>query len=104
MKKFNVWLHPLRASTCRVRVDGRENANWLLARLSNAYVVKTNDPIQQEADSAYYTFDVTYPQNCSHFMLEELLENIPPVNLKMGFGMAATREENLPSPGGDVQS
>ena len=94
MKKFDVWLHPLGTGKCRVRVDGQDNANWLLARLCSAYVIKTNASIQQEADSSACTFDVFYPQQYSHFMLEELLESIPPVRLQMGFGMTPTQNED----------
>ncbi|MGD9854850.1 MAG: hypothetical protein AB7U20_07845 [Planctomycetaceae bacterium] len=93
MKRFDVWLHPLNASTCRVRVDGKDNTNWLLSRLSDAYVVKTRDSIRQERDSQFYTFDVLYPQHLTHFMLEELLEKIPTINLRMGFGMSPTRDK-----------
>ena len=96
-KPFDVWLRPLTDRTCRVRVEGRENANWLLARLSTAYVTKTNDPLQQESDSIFYTFDVVYPQQYSHYMLEQLVEGFPPVQLQMGFGMTPTRTEGTPT-------
>jgi hypothetical protein len=93
MKKFDVWLHPLGTGKCRVRVEGKDNANWLLARLCSAYVIKTNDSIRQDDESSAYMFDVLYPQGFSHFMLEELLETIPPVRLRMGFGMTSTQNE-----------
>ena len=99
MNTFDVWLRPSAHRTCRVRVDGKENANWLLARLSMVYVTKTNDPIQQEADSPFYTFDVLYPQQFTHYMFEELLEAIPPVSLQMGFGMTPTHNDNSPASG-----
>lgn len=93
MSNFDVWLRPLSTTTCRVRVDGKENSIWLLARLSTAYVIKTGDAIRQETDSSVYTFDVLYPRHFSHLRLEELLDKIPPVSLRKRVNLTATRDE-----------
>ena len=55
MKMFNVWIS--RADDAfGVRVDGLENANWLLCRLSDFFVFKTSEPLHEVPNSSDYGF------------------------------------------------
>jgi len=57
METFRVWLQPT-GNLCRVRVDGMQNACWLLTRLSRSFVFKTPEPVRQEAGSSVCSFHV----------------------------------------------
>ena len=80
MNAFRVWIRPL-GDFCRVRVDGMENARWLLSRLSESFVFQTCEGIREIEGSSCCTFQVPYnpPLSRSHF--EKLLVAIPPVKL-----------------------
>ena len=47
MDRFQVWIHPM-ANACRVRVEGIQNAKWLLSRLSESFVFKSSEAIKDE--------------------------------------------------------
>ena len=80
MDSFHVWIQPL-GSTCRVRVDGIQNARWLLSQLGRSFAFKTAEPIGEEFGSSYCTFFVAYTSRMSHRGLEKLLARIPEVVL-----------------------
>lgn len=80
MNAFHVWLRPL-GDTCRVRVDGMKNAQWLLLRLGQSFVFKTAEPMDEEADSSCCTFCMAYSSQVSRRGLERLLVGIPEVVL-----------------------
>jgi hypothetical protein len=79
MNTFRVWLQPT-GNLCRVRVDGMQNACWLLARLSHSFVFKTLEPIRPEQGSSICAFQVLC-SGASRAQLKSLLESIPPVQL-----------------------
>jgi len=83
MNAFHVWLRPM-GDFCRVRVDGMENACWLLARLSHSFVFKTFEPITQEQGSSFCSFTVPYNPPLSRSKFEKLLVAIPVVKLMLG--------------------
>jgi hypothetical protein len=80
MNTFRVWIRPL-YNVCRVRVDGIKNAMWLLTRLSQSFVFKSAEPIEDDEEASCSTFHVPYNSQMSHFKLERLLAGIPQVQL-----------------------
>ncbi len=76
MSGFRVWVRAL-GDACRVRVDGVENARWLLGRLSKSFVFKSCEPIGEERDSSFCTFRVPYNSRLSRSTFEKLLNAIP---------------------------
>jgi hypothetical protein len=80
MNTFRVWIRPL-YSVCRVRVDGIENTKWLLNRLSQFFVFKSSEPINDDEGASCSTFHVRYSCQMSHFKFERLLAGIPQVRL-----------------------
>jgi hypothetical protein len=80
MNTFRVWIRPL-YNVCRVRVDGIENTKWLLNRLSQFFVFKSSEPINDDEGASSSTFHVRYSCQMSHFKFERLLAGIPQVRL-----------------------
>jgi hypothetical protein len=80
MNPFHVWVLPL-ITACRVRVDGIENAAWLLNRLSHSFVFKSSEPMTEEQDSSCCSFRVQYDSQMSGPKFAKLLAAIPEVNL-----------------------
>jgi hypothetical protein len=67
-------------ATC-VHVDGLENANWLLRRLSNFFVFKTCEPLLDLSESSAFTFRVAHNSWLSGKQFEKLLAGISEVKL-----------------------
>lgn len=80
MNVFRVWLRPL-GNSSRVRVEGNENAHWLIGRLSQAFVFKSSAPIREEGVGCCCSFEVPYGRQTSRGTLEKLLAAIPEVAL-----------------------
>jgi hypothetical protein len=80
VNSFHVWIRPL-GDTCRVRVAGAQNAQWLLSRLGHGFVFKTAEPMNEEMDSSCCTFRVAYSPQMSRRGLETMLARIPEVVL-----------------------
>ena len=80
MKNFRVWIRPL-GDFCRVRVDGIENRRWLLDRLSQSFVFRTFEPLEDVAGSTQCTFQVPYNPPLSRAGFQKLLTAIPQVQL-----------------------
>jgi hypothetical protein len=80
MNAFRVWAYRIDGATC-VRVDGLENANWLLRRLSDFFVFKTCEPLVDLSDSAAYMFRVSHNSRLSGKQFEKLLAGISEVKL-----------------------
>jgi hypothetical protein len=80
MNTFRLWIRPL-YNVCRVRVDGIKNAMWLLTRLSQSFVFKNSEPIEDDEGASCSTFHVPYNSQMSHFQFERLLAGIPQVQL-----------------------
>lgn len=75
MNSFHVWVRPL-GETCRVRVDGIRNAEWLLAKLAYGFVFKTAEPIKEDPHSSCCSFRVAYGSLVSYRGLEKLLAGL----------------------------
>ena len=82
MKAFQVWIRPL-SSACRVRVDGIRNAQWLLNRLSQSFVFKSCEPMNDDVVTSCSSFQVPYNSQVSGPMFAKLLAAIPEVNLML---------------------
>ena len=80
MDVFSVRITRLDGST-DIHVDGLENTNWLLGRLSGFFVFKTCDPIRAVANTSAYAFRVAYNSQLSGLRLERLLTGIAEVKL-----------------------
>jgi hypothetical protein len=80
MDAFRVWVRSM-GSASRVRVEGIENARWLLGRLSRSFVFKSSEPIHEERDTTCCTFRVPYGSHVSLLAFEKLLTRIPEVRL-----------------------
>jgi hypothetical protein len=75
MKRFNVWISPGDGAS-GLRVDGLENANWLLCRLSDFFVFKTSEPIHEVFNSSDCTFRVAHNSQLSGRQFAKLLAGI----------------------------
>jgi hypothetical protein len=71
MKAFKVWLRPL-GDACRVRVDGLENAKWLLKRLSEFLIFKTAKPFGESQGNSMCSFGVSYSPPLTSSKLQKL--------------------------------
>jgi hypothetical protein len=80
MNAFRVWVRRIDGATS-LRVDGLENANWLLRRLSDCFVFKTCEPLRDVSDSSAYTFRVADNSRLSGQQFEKLLAGISEVTL-----------------------
>jgi hypothetical protein len=80
MNVFSVWITRRDGST-DIRVDGLENTNWLLGRLSGSFVFKTCEPLRAISNTVSYTFRVAYNSQVSGPRLENLLARISEVKL-----------------------
>jgi hypothetical protein len=80
MDRFQVWIHPM-ANACRVRVEGIQNAKWLLNRLSQSFVFKSSEAIKEEWSYSYSTFNVLYSSQLSPSKFTKLLAIIPELKL-----------------------
>jgi hypothetical protein len=82
MKAFRVWISPIDGAS-GLRVDGLENARWLLCRLSDFFVFKTSEPFCDVPNSSDWTFRVAHSSQMSGPKLEKLLAGIAEVKLSL---------------------
>ena len=82
MKAFRVWIRRIDGAS-GVRVDGLDNARWLLSRLSDFFVFKTSEPLNNMPNSSDYTFRVAHNSQMSGPRFEKLLAGIAEVKLMM---------------------
>jgi hypothetical protein len=80
MDIFRVWVSRMDGAT-GLRVDGLENTNWLISRLSDFFVFKTSEPLRGIADSSAFTFRVAHNSQLSGPRFEKLLAGISEVKL-----------------------
>jgi hypothetical protein len=80
MNVFHVWIRSL-GNSSRVRVEGNDNAQWLVGRLSRSFVFKSSQPMHQETSTLFYSFEVPYTSQTSRSTFEKLLATIPEVTL-----------------------
>ena len=82
MKVFSVWINRTDGAL-RLRVDGLENAKWLLSRLTDFFVFKTSEPLLAVPNSSNYTFRVAHNSQMSGRRFEKLLAGIAEVKLML---------------------
>jgi hypothetical protein len=82
MKVFSVWISRMDGDS-RLRVDGLENAKWLLRRLSDSFVFKTSEPLHDVRNSLECTFRVAHNSQLSVSRFEKLLAGIAEVKLML---------------------
>ena len=80
MESFKVSVNRIDGATC-LRVDGLDNANWLIRRLSDFFVFKTCEPVREVPDSSAYAFRVAHNSRLSGRQFERLLAGISEVKL-----------------------
>jgi hypothetical protein len=80
MTAFRVWIRSL-GNASRVRVEGSDNARWLIGRLSRSFVFKSSLPVREERDSVCCTFEIPYNSQTTRSTFERLLATIPEVTL-----------------------
>ena len=96
MKSFQVWLSPLGA-TCKVRVDGITNANWLLHRLRQSFAFQSSEPVIDEEGSSCCTFRMTYSTQRYYRTFERLLSAIPEVKWTPDPAREADSKKEVPA-------
>ena len=82
MSGFRVWIRSL-GDDCRVRVDGMQNARWLLTRLARSFIFKSAKPINDDEGPSSCIFHLRYSTQMSRFTLENALAAIPEVELAL---------------------
>ena len=80
MNRFRVWLRPLN-NGCKVRVDGLKNARWLLTRLSQSFVFKSSEAMNEDEFFPACVFSVPYGSQMSDSLFWKLLRDISEVDL-----------------------
>ena len=80
MNRFRVWLRPMN-SGCKVKVDGIKNARWLLDRLSQSFVFKSSEAMNEEEFFPACVFAVPYGSQMSHSLFWKLLSGISEVDV-----------------------
>ena len=80
MNRFHVWLRPSNRG-CKVRVDGVNNAKWLLNRLSHSFVFKSSEAMNEEEFFPSCVFGVMYGSQMCHSAFKKLLSGMPEVDL-----------------------
>lgn len=82
MNAFQVWLRPL-GESCRIRVNGVRNAEWLQERLGQSFTVDNAEPCHETLEPDIFTFEVPCDARQSRNRLEKALSSIPEVKLMM---------------------
>lgn len=80
LNPFKVWLRPLGA-VCRIRVEGIENAEWLLSSLKQSLGFEDAERCVVQNAQNYGTFQVPYGQTMPHAALETHLSTMPTVHV-----------------------
>jgi hypothetical protein len=82
MKAFNVLISRMDGAS-RIRVDGLDNTQWLLCRLSDLFIFKTSEPLYDIPNSSSYSFRVAHNSQMSGPRFEKLIASIAGVKVIM---------------------
>ena len=93
MKAFRVSLSRIDGAS-RLHVEGLENANWLLYRLSGLFIFKTSEPLSYIPASSEYKFCVAHSSQISGPSFEKLLAGIAEVKLMLEPAQRVTTTSN----------
>jgi hypothetical protein len=77
----------------RIRVDGLDNTQWLLCRLSDLFIFKTSEPLFDIPNSSSYSFRVAHNSQMSAPRFEKLLASIVGVKVILEPGERALAVE-----------
>jgi hypothetical protein len=77
---FRVWMRSSE-NTSRVRVEGNDNARWLIRRLNQSFIFKSSEPLREQPDTLCFIFDVPDSSQVSRSFFKKLLSSIPEVTL-----------------------
>lgn len=80
MTGFRVWIRSL-ADDCRVRVDGMQNARWLLTELGRSFIFKDAKSINDDDGPSACVFHLRYSPQMSRLTVERALAAIPELEL-----------------------
>ena len=80
MIAFRVWIGSF-GNHALVRVEGADNAQWLLRRLSQSFVFKGSEAIREDGATHCSHFEIPYSSQMPRLTLERLLGSIPEVRL-----------------------
>ena len=82
MNVFDVWVRPL-GESCRVRVSGTKNAEWLMQTLGESFTMGSAELCHEKQESNICTFEVPCQAPQSRNRLEKALASMPEVRLRM---------------------
>jgi len=80
MNQFRVRIYSL-ADTCRIEVDGVDNARWLIGRLSQFYLFRRDVPLVVNRPAEPSSFEVAMTSALTCLRLEKMLGRIQEVQL-----------------------
>lgn len=80
MNQFRVWIRLL-GPRYRIRVDGAQNAQWLLNRLKQSSMIRSGEPLLERTGSSICNFSVPCTPGMSSAQFETMLTAIPEVQL-----------------------
>lgn len=80
MNAFQVWVRPL-GESCRIRVNGVRNAEWLLKRLGTSFAIDNAEPCHETLEPGIVTFKVPCEAPQARNRLQKALSSIPEVDL-----------------------
>jgi hypothetical protein len=80
MNAFKVLISRVDGASC-LRVDGFENTNWLIRRLSDFFVFKTCEPLREVMDGRAFAFRLQHNSQLSASQIERLLNGLSEVKL-----------------------
>ena len=77
-KAFKVWLRPT-GSTCKIRVEGSEQAEWLRNKLGEQGIECAKP--RQASGTDFCNLHATYKSEMSHEQFQKLIATMPEVEL-----------------------
>lgn len=80
MNPFEVWIRPV-DDFCWIRVERSDHARWLVLRLSEQFVFRTFEPLQERMGDSHCLFRVPFHLPLSLGALRRMLQSIPEVRL-----------------------
>lgn len=78
MNSFRVWERTTNSAS-HIFVEGEENAEWLLSRLSRNFNFKSSESLREEVGSTLWSFHVQYTSQLTRLAFSRLLAGMPNV-------------------------
>jgi hypothetical protein len=96
MKAFSVRISRMDGAS-RIRVDGIDNTQWLLCRLSDLFIFKTSEPLYDIPNTSAYSFRVAHNSQMSGPRFAKLLASIAGVKVILEPSERASAFEAAPA-------